>query len=484
MKTVLIANRGEIACRVIRSCRALGLQSVAVYSEADRNALHVELADKAIGIGPAPARDSYLRADRILDAARESSADAVHPGYGFLAENPVFAEQVKRSGLVWIGPTSTSIRDMGDKERARELARAAGLPIVPGSVRFSPGELTGLEPAGERVGYPLIVKATAGGGGIGMRRVDSPAKLRETAEATQSMAAKSFGDGSIYLERYIESARHVEIQVFGFGDGHAVHLFERDCSIQRRFQKVIEESPAPGLTDEVRHAMAKAATRLCQHQRYAGAGTVEFIVDVNASDFYFLEMNTRIQVEHPVTEMNTRRDLVGMQIELARGTLTRLQQREIIAEGHAIECRIYAENPTKNFMPSPGRLRRFCIPEQSSNVRIDSGFRSGDEVTPFYDPMIAKVICHGETRDAAIMRMIKTLATIEIDGIATNLAFLRATIDHPGFREGKVFTGFVDRFRTSLVTPSSATGPIDAERAAAPSPNGLLEAQSNPNTRH
>ena len=451
MQSVLIANRGEIAGRVIRSCRTLGLRAIAVYSEADRNALHVALADDAIAIGPAAARDSYLRADRVLDAARSSGADAVHPGYGFLSENAAFAEAVGAAGLTWIGPSPQSIRDMGDKQRARELARASGVPVLPGSPRFAPGALEGLETAGEAVGYPLLVKAAAGGGGIGMRRVDSSDQLRGAAEATQSMAQKAFGDGTIYLERYIERARHVEIQVFGFGNGEAIHLYERDCSIQRRFQKIVEESPAPGLPAEVRNHLAEAAARLCRDQRYAGAGTIEFVVDADRLDGYFLEMNTRIQVEHPVTEMNTRRDLVAMQIEQARGTLRAFPQTDITASGHAIECRIYAENPAKNFMPSPGRLTRFVVPQAAPDVRIDTGFRAGDEVTFFYDPMIAKVICHGATRDAAIDRTRATLRTIEIEGPATNLAFLRATIAHPDFRAGAVFTGFVERFKPMLL---------------------------------
>jgi acetyl/propionyl-CoA carboxylase alpha subunit len=452
MNKVLIANRGEIACRIIRSCRKLDLRTVAVHSEADANALHVALADESHAIGPSPARESYLRGDRLLAAARASGAGAVHPGYGFLAENAEFAESVEAAGLAWIGPSPRAIRDMGDKERARELARAAGVPIVPGSARFSAGELDGLEAAGERVGYPLLVKATAGGGGIGMRRVDTPGKLRETAEATQSMAAKAFGDGTIYLERYVERARHVEIQVFGFGDGRAVHLYERDCSIQRRYQKVIEESHAPGLPDHVRARMAEAATRLCRQQRYDGAGTIEFVVDADTLEFFFLEMNTRIQVEHPVTEMITGRDLVAMQIEHARGSLAPLTQPDVTAAGHAIECRLYAENPARNFMPSPGRLVRFDVPAQTDDVRVDSGFRAGDEITFFYDPMIAKVICRGATRAVAIERMLDALDAVRIEGPATNLRFLRATIDHPEFREGRVFTGFVEQHKSELLS--------------------------------
>ncbi len=453
MKTVLIANRGEIACRVMRSCRSLGLRTVAVYSEADAHSMHAQTADEAVAIGPSSPRESYLSMERLLAAAQVSGAHAVHPGYGFLSENAEFAQAVIAAGLVWIGPTPKVIRDMGDKQRARELARASGLPILPGSARFPFGELESLEEAGTQVGYPLLVKAAAGGGGIGMRRVDRPEQLRAMAEATQSMAQNAFGDGAIYLERFIERARHVEVQVFGFGDGTAIHLHERDCSTQRRFQKVIEESPAPLLAQTVRQRMADAATRLCADQRYGGAGTVEFVVDADTHEFFFLEMNTRIQVEHPVTEMNTGRDLVAMQIEHALGTLQAMVQSDISAHGHAIECRIYAENPLKNFMPSPGKLMRFQLPESMPGVRIDSGFRGGDHVTHFYDPMIAKVICHGATREAAIELALDVLGRIEVEGPHTNLAFLRATLTHPAFREGQVFTGFIDRYKRELATP-------------------------------
>jgi len=448
---VLVANRGEIACRIIRSCRALDLRTVAVYSEADAHALHVTQADEAHPIGPSPARESYLRASRILDAAKASGADAIHPGYGFLSENAEFAEAVQASGLCWIGPSPRSIRAMGDKERARVMARDAGVPVLPGSARFDAGAPERIEAAGQEVGYPLLVKATAGGGGIGMRRVDAPDTLREAVEATQSMATKAFGDGTIYLERYIERARHVEMQVFGFGKGVAVHLYERDCSIQRRYQKIIEESPAPGLPAPVRQRMADAAKRLCWEQGYEGAGTMEFVVDADTFEFYFLEMNTRIQVEHPVTEMNTGRDLVAMQIDHARGALAAMDQSEIAASGHAIECRIYAENPARNFLPSPGRLECFSLPEAGNDLRIDTGFRAGDQITHFYDPMIAKVIAHDTTRQGAIDRMLRALDAVDIEGPATNVAFLRATVDHPEFRAGRVFTGFVERFKNELV---------------------------------
>ena len=451
MKKVLIANRGEIACRVIRACRELGLASVAVFSEADARALHVELADEAHPIGASEARESYLRADKLLDVARRSGADAVHPGYGFLSERASFATAVIEAGLVWIGPSARNIADMGDKERARVLAAQCGVPVVPGSGRFADHDLPGIEAAAKDVGYPLLVKASAGGGGIGMRRVDDVASLHAAARATQSMAAKAFGDGTIYLERCIPVARHVEVQVFGFGDDRAVHLYERDCSTQRRFQKMIEESPAPGLPSAMRERMAEAALRLCAAQRYEGAGTVEFIVDATSFEFYFLEMNTRIQVEHPVTEMNTGVDLVALQIDFARGALDVLQQAAIASRGHSIECRICAEDPAKQFLPSPGMLERFRLPEESAVLRIDSGYREGDRITHFYDPLIAKLVCHAEDRNRAIERMADALASMEIAGVATNVSFLRATLRHPKFLAGDVTTVFVDRHKAELV---------------------------------
>ncbi|MXQ10712.1 acetyl-CoA carboxylase biotin carboxylase subunit [Microvirga makkahensis] len=451
MQKVLVANRGEIALRVFRSCRTLGLSTVSVFSEADAGSLHVEAADEAHLIGPASARDSYLKVDAILGAAARSGADAIHPGYGFLSENADFAERVIANGLTWIGPAPDVIRSMGDKQRAREIAEQAGVPIVPGSRRFQPDALDGLSEAGRDVGYPLLVKAAAGGGGIGMRRVDSEDKLAETVVATQSMAAKAFGDGSVFLERFVPKARHVEIQVFGFGDGTAVHLFERDCSLQRRFQKVIEESPAPGLPDAVRQEMAEAALRLVRAVCYGGAGTVEFIVDAETFAFYFLEMNTRIQVEHPVTEMVTGHDLVAMQLDFARGALKGMDQSEVTCRGHVIEGRLYAENPAKMFMPSPGTLEAFTGPLDVAHVRIDSGYRSGDTVTPFYDPMLAKVIAWGEDRTEARQRLIDTLTAFRIEGVRTNRDFLVACLSDGEFARGDVHTSFIDNRRTHLI---------------------------------
>jgi len=451
MRKVLIANRGEIACRVLRSCGKLGLSTVAVYSEADKDALHVKLADEAWPIGPSPARQSYLVGERIIAAAKESGADAIHPGYGFLSENAGFARAVSQAGIRWIGPSAQTIEDMGDKERARLLAKVTGLPILSGSPRFTPDDLHGLANAAAAVGYPLLVKAAAGGGGIGMRRLDGPGELEKTVTATQKLAEKSFGDPSVYLEQFVDPARHIEIQVFGFGDGRAVHLFERECSIQRRFQKIIEESPAPGLPDSVRSVMGQAAVTLASQQRYVGAGTIEFVVDANHR-FYFLEMNTRIQVEHPVTEMVTGFDLVELQIRLARGDdLSFLTQQAIKTSGHAIECRIYAENPDKNFLPSPGPLIRFQPPPTSDSIRVDTGFREGDNVSFHYDPMITKVIVRGAERDGALSRMTNALDDFRIEGVATNISFLRNAIAHPAFRMGKTFTRFVDTYMSELL---------------------------------
>jgi len=449
---VLVANRGEIACRVLGSAMSLGLRTIAVYSDVDANAAHVAMADEAIAIGSAKPADSYLRVPAILQAARDGRADAVHPGYGFLAENEAFAQAVEDAGLVWVGPAPKTIADMGDKERARLLAKAAGVPVLPGSARFAPGDLDGLAEAAEEVGYPLLVKASAGGGGIGMRLVERVDDLRKTVEATQGLAARAFGDGTVFLERYVRRARHVEMQVFGFGDGHAVHCFERECSIQRRFQKIVEESPSPGLQAQAREALAHAAVTLARQQRYRSAGTIEFVLDDESGAFYFLEMNTRIQVEHPVTEMLTGLDLVGMQLRLAMGEHlgTDLTQGAVQRHGHAIEVRICAENPAKMFLPSPGRITRLALPA-GDGVRVDTGVRDGDTVTPYYDSMIAKLIVHAPNRDAAIGRMLGALDATAIDGITTNIAFLRRVINHAAFRAGRTLTSFVDVHKAELI---------------------------------
>jgi acetyl/propionyl-CoA carboxylase alpha subunit len=451
MKKLLVANRGEIARRIFRSAKLRNIATVAVYSEADSQSAHVAEADEAVAIGGSPARDSYLNAEKVLNAAKTMGADAVHPGYGFLSENAEFAEAVVAAGLIWIGPAPDALRSMGDKARARALAETAGLPVVPGSSRVGPGDDIDLMAEARSIGFPLLVKASAGGGGIGMRRVDDPGKLLATVEDTQSMAGKAFGDATIFLERFVPRARHVEIQVFGFGNGEAIHLFERDCSLQRRFQKVIEEGPAPDLPADLRARMAHAAVALCRKVNYSGAGTVEFILDIETLEFFFLEMNTRIQVEHPVSEMITGRDLVGMQIDFARGTLKGLEQSEIISQGHAIECRLYAENPAKMFMPSPGTLHVFTLPEQTNDLRVDAGYRQGDVVTPYYDPMLAKIIAHGANRQATASRAVEALRAIQVEGLVTNKDFLIACLESAEFLAAEIHTGFIDVHRKTLL---------------------------------
>ncbi|MFG1360943.1 acetyl-CoA carboxylase biotin carboxylase subunit [Xanthobacter pseudotagetidis] len=446
MKSVLIANRGEIACRIARACRSLGLRSIAVYSDADRDALHVALADAAVHIGPAPARQSYLDADAILAAARATGAAAIHPGYGFLSENAAFARKVADAGLVFVGPGDAIIAEMGDKGRARARAEEAGVPVLPGSGRLTDETSQDLIARAAAVGFPLLVKATGGGGGIGMRRMDAAGDLAAAVERAREQAARSFGDDGVYLEHFVAAARHVEVQVFGTAPGRAVAFPERDCSVQRRFQKVIEESPATNLPDGVARGLRDAAARLAERVGYLGAGTVEFIVDAVTGRFYFLEMNTRIQVEHPVTEMVTGLDLVALQLRQAAGEdLSAAIPDAPQADGHAIEARIYAEAPERGFLPTPGRLARLDLPAPQPGVRIDSGVRSGDQITPFYDPMIAKVIAWGADREAARRRLDDALAATCIDGVGCNLAFLRAVLAHPDFRTGSITTDFIVR---------------------------------------
>jgi len=451
VKRVLIANRGEIACRVIVACRGLGLESVAVFSDADRPARHVRMADASMHIGPSRVDRSYLNVEAVLEAARAAGADAIHPGYGLLSENGNFARAVMDAGFIWVGPSPETIDAMGDKGRARAIAAAAGVPVLPGCERFLDVDASDLEAFGRGTGFPLLVKAARGGGGIGMRRVDRPDDLAGVVEATQGMAARAFGDGTVYLERFLPRARHIEVQVFGFGEGKAVHLFERECSVQRRFQKVIEEGPSPAVDEETRSRMTDAAVALAAGQNYRGAGTVEFIFDDDTGDFFFLEMNTRIQVEHAVTEMLTGLDLVQLQLRLAGGEdLSGFTQDQVRRVGHAIECRIYAENPARNYLPSPGRLRRVVFAESSDRIRIDTGFDEGDEITTFYDPLIAKVIVGGADRKAAIEECRAALGRTEIEGVATNLALLRSVLDHPSFTGGRTFTNFLDVHKADL----------------------------------
>lgn len=449
--TVLIANRGEIACRVIRAAKALSLRTVAVYSEADRELPHVSLADQAVLIGPARAAESYLRATVLLDVARQTGATLVHPGYGFLSENASFALACEDAGLKFVGPSAKVISLMGDKDQARQTAAKAGVPVLPGTKKLDPADEAAILAAGTATGYPLLVKAAAGGGGIGMRVVKAPSELVAAVQATSGMAQKAFGDGSVYLERLVQQARHVEIQVFGFGDGTAVHMFERDCSLQRRHQKVVEEARAPDIDAAVRAKIAGAAVALACACSYEGAGTVEFLYDTEKQEFFFLEMNTRIQVEHPVTEMITGIDLVGAQLRLAMGEnlQTELAQDRIRSDGHAVEVRVYAENPMKNFMPSPGPLIEFNVP-QFDGIRVETGYRAGNRVTPFYDPMIMKVIAHGESRLHAIERLDQALAGACITGITHNVPYLRSILAHPRFRDGDLSTGFLPEAHAQL----------------------------------
>ena len=451
MKKLLIANRGEIARRIMKSARALDIAAVAVYSEADADARHVVEADEALAIGPPAARESYLAQDRILAAARESGADAVHPGYGFLAENAGFARAVEEAGLAWVGPRPETIAVMGDKARARRLAHDAGVPVMPGSPRLTPADLGGLEASASEIGYPLLVKASAGGGGIGMKRVDAAARLADMVRATQALAEKAFGDGAVYLEKLVSRPRHVEIQVFGLGDGRGVQLMERECSVQRRFQKIVEEAPSPAVGPALRARMADAALALVRQERYRGAGTIEFILAPDGA-FYFLEMNTRIQVEHPVTEMITGLDLVALQLRLARGDdLSTLPNSTVTPHGHAIECRIYAEDPERNFLPSPGLLESFAPPPDEAGLRLDSGVGEGDRISHFYDPMIAKLVAHGADRDGAIEKMLTALGEFRIEGVVTNVGFLRRVVAHHAFRAGRTHTGFVEEHKSDLM---------------------------------
>jgi propionyl-CoA carboxylase alpha chain len=439
---ILIANRGEIACRVMRTAHRLGIATVAVFSEADRNALHLQFADEVVGIGPAQPLESYLAVDRIVDACLKTGATAVHPGYGFLAENAAFCERLEREGITFIGPKADSIRTMGDKIAAKMLAQGAGLSVVPGSDIVPEDEDAACRIAAE-VGYPVMLKAAAGGGGRGMRLARDDAQLREAFGACRNEARGSFGDDRVFLERFVEEPRHIEFQVLGDAFGHVVHLWERDCSIQRRHQKMIEEAPAPRLDQRSREAMGGQAVALATAARYQSAGTVEFIVDKDGS-FYFLEMNTRIQVEHPVTEMITGLDLVEEMIRVAAGEPLRFSQADVRCDGWAVECRINAEDPFHNFLPSVGRLVRYIPPlESDGRVRVDTGVVEGGNVSPRYDSLIAKVITHDSTRDGAVAMMRRALDQFVVRGVETNIAFQAALLRHEGFVGGDFHTGFM-----------------------------------------
>ena len=463
-RKLLIANRGEIACRVLATCKALGIPSVAVFSDADRDARHVRLADEAIHIGAAPARESYLRADAILEAARRTGAEAIHPGYGFLSENAAFAEACEAAGLVFVGPPAAAIRAMGSKSAAKELMERAGVALVPGYH----GEDQAPELLAEHaaaIGYPVLLKASAGGGGKGMRIVAKADDFDAALASCRREASASFGDDRMLVERYLDRPRHIEIQVFADSHGSFVHLFERDCSVQRRHQKVLEEAPAPGMDPERREAMGSAALEAARAVGYVGAGTVEFIVDRDGA-FYFMEMNTRLQVEHPVTEMITGVDLVEWQLRVAAGEALPLRQEALEIRGHAVEARIYAEDPNRKFLPSVGRLLHLETPALSDVIRIDTGVESGDAITPHYDPMIAKLIVHAEDRDAALRRLAAALSEYRIVGVRNNVEFLGRVASNAAFVAGDFDTHFIEREAERLL-PKHEPVPVDAWLVAA-----------------
>ncbi len=478
--TVLIANRGEIACRIIVSAKRLGLRTVAVYSDADANAAHVAMADQAVRIGPPSVAESYLRADKIIEAAKATGAQAIHPGYGFLSENPDFVDAVTDAGLTFVGPPASAIRAMGLKDAAKALMEQAGVPVVPG-YHGAEQEPDFLAQQAEHIGYPVLIKARAGGGGKGMRKVDDPADFAAELAAAQREAQAAFGDPSCLIEKYVLSPRHIEIQVMADAHGNCVHLFERDCSLQRRHQKVIEEAPAPGMTIEMRNRMGAAAVEAAKSIGYVGAGTVEFIVDGSEGllpdRFWFMEMNTRLQVEHPVSEAITGLDFVAMQLNIARGDVLPVTQDNLHVDGHAFEARIYAEDVDAGFLPATGTLKHLRFPDGISfdraSVRTDSGVRQGDEISPHYDPMIAKLITHGPDRSTALLKMHQALADCRIAGTTTNLAFLSALANHDGFKNGVVDTGLIAR---DLATLLSAEEPRTEHLAiAALASSGLLE---------
>ncbi len=464
---LLVANRGEIACRVIRTAKRLGIRTVAVYSDADSKAMHVTLADEAVRIGPPAARESYLNGAAIIQAAKAAGAQAIHPGYGFLSENAEFAQACAAAGLVFVGPPPAAIRAMGSKIGAKQLMETSGVPLVPG-YHGAEQDAAALEAHAVRIGFPVLIKASAGGGGKGMRIVERAEDFRAALEGARREALKSFGDDRVLVERYLNRPRHIEIQVFADTQGHCIYLHERDCSIQRRHQKIIEEAPAPGLSAARRAAMGEAAVKAARAVGYVGAGTVEFIAA--GEEFYFMEMNTRLQVEHPVTEMITGLDLVEWQLQVASGQPLPLEQADVPLNGHALEARLYAENPARDFLPSTGKLTTLRWPPQDSGTRIDTGVREGDEVTMYYDPMIAKLIVHGPDRNAAIARLRAALEGCAIEGVKTNLALLRAINDHPDFAAQHIHTGFIAEHHDDLfaraVRPPSAARPAAAARSS------------------
>nr|WKN37654.1 acetyl-CoA carboxylase biotin carboxylase subunit [Tunicatimonas sp. TK19036] len=441
IQRLLIANRGEIAVRIIRSAQEMGIETVAVYSDADRQSLHVQMADQAIYIGPAPSSESYLKIDRIVEACRQAKADAVHPGYGFLSENAVFAQQIEEAGIIFIGPPASAIKTMGSKLAAKEAVSSFAVPLVPGTSKPIQN-IKEAQEAAQKIGYPVLIKASAGGGGKGMRIVSSEDQLPEQMERAIGEATSAFGDGSVFIEKFITAPKHIEIQILGDQHGNYVYLFERECSIQRRYQKVIEEAPSPVVSQPMREAMGQAAIEVARACEYVGAGTVEFVVGADRQ-FYFLEMNTRLQVEHPVTELITGLDLVKEQIRVAEGTPLSFSQEDLSIQGHALEVRVYAEDPANNFLPDTGTLQTYRRP-QGPGVRVDDGFEQGMEIPIYYDPMIAKLITHGANRDEAIARMLRAIDEYQISGVATTLPFCRLVLQHPDFVSGTFTTKFVE----------------------------------------
>jgi 3-methylcrotonyl-CoA carboxylase alpha subunit len=463
-RTLLIANRGEIAVRVIRTAKAMGLRTVAVYSEADRDAMHVAMADEAVLLGPARARDSYLNIERVIEAAQKSGAEAVHPGYGFLSENAEFAQACLDAGLVFVGPTAAMMTAMGSKSGSKMLMEQAGVPLVPGYHGEAQDEAT-LAQAADKVGFPVLVKASAGGGGRGMRIVRSAAELSPAVVSAKREAKAAFGDDRMLIEKFVENPRHIEVQIIGDSHGNLVSLFERECTLQRRHQKVIEEAPSPTLDAAQREAVCAAARKAAGAVNYVGAGTIEFVS--NGKDVFFIEMNTRLQVEHPVTELITGIDLVEWQLRVAFGEKLPLTQGEITLNGHAIEARVYAENPHKNFMPSVGRIRTWHMPEPSNGLRIDAGYREGDAVSPHYDAMLAKVIAWASTRDEAIERLNRGLEESDVRGVVTNIPFLSALVTHPDVRANAIDTGFIERELKNLTPAAASSGDLELCAAAA-----------------
>jgi len=467
LTSLLIANRGEIACRIIRTARVMGIRTVAVYSDADASALHVRQADEAVHIGPSPARESYLVGEKILAAAKQTGTEAIHPGYGFLSENADFAQAVKDAGLIWVGPNPDSIRAMGLKDAAKERMIAAGVPVTPGYLGTDQRP-DHLKAEADAIGYPVLIKAVAGGGGKGMRRVDASADFADALVSCQREAASSFGDDRVLIEKYILSPRHIEVQVFGDSHGNVVHLFERDCSLQRRHQKVIEEAPAPGMDEETRAAICAAAVRAAKAVDYVGAGTIEFIADASeglrADRIWFMEMNTRLQVEHPVTEEITGQDLVEWQLRVASGETLPRTQDELEINGWAMEARLYAEDPAKGFLPSIGRLEAFDL---GDDARVDTGVEQGADISPFYDPMIAKVIAWGEDREEARELLADALSDAIVWPVRSNAGFLVEALEHEAFAEGNVDTGLIAREGDALMPPERPSDEALADAAAA-----------------